>query len=166
MKELYMIYERDFGHTGVTFDNEKSAQEYLEIANFSLYDSQYFICKRDLYSDLNSYISSNKQSMIYMLERAIRVMISSDFIYSLEFKNGKIHLSYNNMKDIVENNRFKMSAFYDDFRRCEIADGDLVIVKEKYNELTNKVNGYKNMIIELKEELNKEEKKEENRKSR
>ena len=76
MKTIYMIYEESFGHIGVTFTDEKDAQEYINIANMTSYRAPYFIRKKELYNDMDEYVEHNKDKMINMLERSL-IMITS-----------------------------------------------------------------------------------------
>ena len=149
MKEVYMIYEKDLGHTGVTFEDEKSAQEYLKLLNETVYNAPYYLKKNTLYTNLDEYIDNNKLNMIEMLKKSIEVMTDRYTDYKLKFKNGIHEMNYDCIKEVVKKNKLNMIAFFNDDKVCEVVKSDLQVVIDKYNEINNKIKEKISKIFEL-----------------
>ena len=155
MKTIYMIYEESFGHIGVTFTDEKDAQEYINIANMTSYRAPYFIRKKELYNDMDEYVEHNKDKMINMLERSLIMITSLGYNHTLKFKNGNCSMNYYDIKEIAVNNSLDIISFYDEGYYLDTVESDLEVVKAKYIEINEEINKYKQMIEKLKSENNK-----------
>ena len=60
MKKIYMIWERDWGNTGIFFENEKDAEKYCELRNNRYeigYDAHYSFSVKpmDFYNSMEDY---------------------------------------------------------------------------------------------------------------
>lgn len=158
MKTIYMIYEENWGHTGVTFTNKKSAEKFVEFQN-EAYNSLYYIKPKKLYENLEEYVKNNKSKTKEDIKRAIEKLTSDSLFdcFWLKFKNGNKGLTYNQMKKIVENNKFDFTSWYgSNDKVCRVVKSDLQVVINKYEEINNKIKNYKDMLKALENKENSE----------
>lgn len=74
MKKIYMIWEEDWGNTGIFFDDEKAALEYCQLKNdnFSNGHAPFTIKQMTYYKDMEDYKILNAKDMKWQLRDAIK----------------------------------------------------------------------------------------------
>ena len=156
MKKIYMIYEEDWGHTGVTFTNKKSAEKFVEFQN-DCYNSRYYIKPKKLYDNLEEYVKNNKSQTKEDIKRAIEKLTNDNSSFILQFKNGNINLGYNQMKEIVENNKLNFTSWFgSNDKICKVVKSDLQVVIKTFKEINKKIQNYKDMLKTLENKENSE----------
>jgi len=158
MKKIYMIYEEDWGHTGVTFTNKKSADKFVEFQN-DCYNHISFIKTKNLYDSVEDYIKNNLTQTKEDIKRAIE-KLTSDYHFNafwLKFKNGVKALTYNQMKEIVENNKLNFTSWFgSNDKICKVVKSDLQVEIKTFEEINKKIQNYKDMLKTLENKENPE----------
>lgn len=159
MKTIYMIYEENWGHTGVTFTNKKSAEKFVEFQN-DCYNHISYIKPKKLYDNLEEYVKDNKSQTKEDIKRAIEKLTSDDINFNafwLKFKNGAKALTYKQMKEIVENNKLNFTSWFgSNDKICKVVKSDLQVVINKFEEINKKIQNYKDMLKALENKTNSE----------
>lgn len=154
MKKIYMIYEQDWGHTGITFTNKKSATKFVNFLN-DCYNGFTYIKTKNIYDSIEDFTKNNLPEMKEDLKKAIVNLTGEHSSFVLEFKNGNINMGYDQIKKIVEKNKIDFSGWYsmdiEDNKLYKVVKSDLEVVIKKYEEINNKVKNYKDMLKALEE---------------
>ena len=157
MKTIYMIYEDGWGHTGTTFTDKKSAELFVKLQNKG-YNNLYFIREKKLYDNLEEYINDNKSNFIYDLKKVIYNMTDRYTKHTLKFKNGLNKMNFEQIKEIVKENKVNFSGWWDyNDKYCKVVESDLQVVIHKYKEISKQLRKYKAIIKVLEKSENLEE---------
>jgi len=157
MKTIYMIYEENWRHTGVTFTNKKSAEKFVEFQN-DCYNHISYIKPKKLYDNLEEYVKNNKSQTKEDIKRAIEKLTNDNSSFVLQFKNGNINLGYSQIKKIVEKNKLDFSSWgdFEDDKLYKVVKSDLQVVINKFEEINKKIQNYKDMLKALENKTNSE----------
>lgn len=146
MKKIYMIYEEDWGHTGITFTSKKSAESYLKYLDAIHPNTYYFIKTKKLYDNFEECMSSNKKELISDLKEILNKLKDKDKWVKLHFKNGVFKMSYNEMEKVVKNNKLDVISWWSGDYHYKTVDSDLDVVIKKYNQINDKIKKYTKIL--------------------
>ena len=143
MKIIYMIYETDWGFTGITFNDKKSANLYVKFAN-DINIPKYTVKEQKVYDSFEEHITKDNSKMLSDIKRIIENLQNGNTYHNLNFKNGICKLNYSTMKEIVKNNKISICSWWDNNDKyCKVVKSDLQVVIDKYNQINKKVKKYK-----------------------
>ena len=125
MKKIYMIWEENWGNTGIFFDDKNAALEYCRLRN-DRYDNgcaPYSIIIMENYRDMEDFKSSNTKDMKWQLKDAIsglkkviEKIKNNRHMFYVELKDGfKVGCTLERFEEILtegKENKFKNKVFF------------------------------------------------------
>lgn len=125
MKKIYMIWEEDWGNTGIFFDDKKAALEYCQLKNdrFDNGHAPFYIKEMTNYKDMQDYKSSNEKDMKWQLKEAITALKKivneikkNIYSFNVKLKDGfYIRCSLDRFEEILiegKENNFKHKCYF------------------------------------------------------
>ena len=169
MKKIYMIWETEWGNTGIFFANEKEARDYCNLKNNSQEIGSYahYIYKTkemNFYNSMEDYKINSKRyktelkCAIEGLKNSIEKVKNNIFEFYVEFEDGfSIKLSMKKFDEVL--NKFNQKRFivcksgYEAFNSSHyfethryLSKDDLARVKEEYKKAKEKLKTMQNTL--------------------
>lgn len=148
MKKNYMVYEKDYGTTGIIFDSLKEVNNYVKLMNDANVE-QYYYKEYNSYNSVKDFFDNNQEQYINFLNN-YKDKIENNYC-KVKLTEGLINLYYRHMKTIVEKKKLDFCGWSYENKSYEVKCGDFEIIQNEYirltnklNTITNKINAYKN----------------------
>lgn len=150
VKVDYMIYNRYYGDTQLSFDNKKSAEEFLNTV-----PNDFYLKERVVYQSLDQYVKQNEKGITDVVLDAINNIRLGAKEYRVNLTNGCTEISFADMKNIVKNNKIDFKTWKGTVYDFEADESDLEIITNKYIEVKREMNNELAIYDALLEEFKK-----------